>query len=85
MNYCRKCQSDYEKPGTCNCFAERADLRIALDVAPAAFPAPPRQDCDCAPRPVLRYDVRLPSPLTPQAKAAFAKLIDGATRRGFLS
>lgn len=21
MNYCRKCQSDYEKPGTCNCFA----------------------------------------------------------------
>jgi len=23
MNYCRKCQSDYEKPGTCNCFAEK--------------------------------------------------------------
>jgi hypothetical protein len=21
MNHCRKCQSDYEKPGTCNCFA----------------------------------------------------------------
>ena len=21
MNYCRKCQSDYEKPGTCNCYA----------------------------------------------------------------
>ena len=24
MNYCRKCQSDYEKPGTCNCFAPQA-------------------------------------------------------------
>jgi hypothetical protein len=24
MNYCRKCQSDYEKPGTCNCFAPAA-------------------------------------------------------------
>jgi hypothetical protein len=24
MNYCRKCQSDYEKPGTCNCFAASA-------------------------------------------------------------
>ena len=21
MNYCRKCQSDYDQPGTCNCFA----------------------------------------------------------------
>lgn len=21
MNYCRKCQSDYSQPGTCNCFA----------------------------------------------------------------
>jgi hypothetical protein len=21
MNHCKKCQSDYEKPGTCNCFA----------------------------------------------------------------
>ncbi len=22
MNYCRRCESDYEKPGTCNCYAE---------------------------------------------------------------
>lgn len=21
MNHCRRCQSDYEKPGTCNCYA----------------------------------------------------------------
>lgn len=21
MNHCRRCDSDYEKPGTCNCFA----------------------------------------------------------------
>jgi len=30
MNYCHKCQSHYEKPGTCNCFAEK----------PAEQPAP---------------------------------------------
>ena len=23
MNHCRRCDSDYEKPGTCNCFAEK--------------------------------------------------------------
>lgn len=32
MNYCRKCQSDYEKPGTCNCFAEKQ-----ADGVPAPF------------------------------------------------
>lgn len=21
MNHCRRCDSDYEKPGTCNCYA----------------------------------------------------------------
>lgn len=26
MNYCYKCQSLYEKPGTCNCFAQPAVL-----------------------------------------------------------
>lgn len=26
MNYCRKCQSDYSAPGTCNCFAP---IRVA--------------------------------------------------------
>lgn len=29
MNYCRKCQSDYDRPGTCNCFA-----------SPTAAPSP---------------------------------------------
>lgn len=24
MNHCRRCDSDYDKPGTCNCFAEQA-------------------------------------------------------------
>lgn len=24
MNLCRRCESEYEKPGTCNCFAEKA-------------------------------------------------------------
>lgn len=32
MNYCRKCQSDYEKPGTCNCFAPQ------IQVAPGVVP-----------------------------------------------
>ena len=27
MNYCRKCQSDYEKPGTCNCFAGQQEAQ----------------------------------------------------------
>lgn len=27
MNYCRKCQSDYDRPGTCNCFAERVEVK----------------------------------------------------------
>ena len=25
MNHCRRCESDYEKPGTCNCFAEKQE------------------------------------------------------------
>lgn len=29
MNHCRRCDSDYEKPGTCNCYAPNA-----LPVAP---------------------------------------------------
>jgi hypothetical protein len=29
MNYCRRCESDYEKPGTCNCFAEGSDATPA--------------------------------------------------------
>lgn len=24
MNYCHRCESNYEKPGTCNCYAEKA-------------------------------------------------------------
>lgn len=24
MNHCHRCNSDYEKPGTCNCFAPQA-------------------------------------------------------------
>lgn len=35
MNYCRKCQSDYEKPGTCNCFAPQA-----APIAPTITPTP---------------------------------------------
>lgn len=34
MNYCRKCQSDYEKPGTCNCFAP---ITPRQDVAPLPY------------------------------------------------
>ncbi len=34
MNYCRKCQSDYEKPGTCNCFAEGTQGWIAPTTLP---------------------------------------------------
>lgn len=39
MNYCRKCQSDYSTPGTCNCFAP---IRVAprTPVVPS-FPPPP--------------------------------------------
>lgn len=29
MNHCRKCQSDYEKPGTCNCFAPQVAAQPA--------------------------------------------------------
>jgi hypothetical protein len=41
MNYCRKCQSDYEKPGTCNCFAEQAPREDVAPVAPIYLPVLP--------------------------------------------
>jgi len=28
MNHCRKCDSDYEQPGTCNCFAEEGAVVV---------------------------------------------------------
>lgn len=39
MNYCRKCQSDYEKPGSCNCFAEQPPRQAAPPVyVPYPYP-----------------------------------------------
>lgn len=32
MNHCRKCDSDYEKPGSCNCFAA-AKVAVTIESA----------------------------------------------------
>ena len=47
MNYCRKCQSDYEKPGTCNCFADKAprDEPVPVTPQPAPYPYYPLYPC----------------------------------------
>ena len=40
MNFCRRCQSEYENPGTCNCYAEGTQL--GKDVVPfPVFPGYP--------------------------------------------
>lgn len=40
MNYCHKCQSHYEKPGTCNCFAEKPAPQPVAPIVPW-YPAYP--------------------------------------------
>lgn len=40
MNYCRKCQSDYQQPGTCNCFAP-LHVGPPLQVMPGVVPIVP--------------------------------------------
>lgn len=45
MNHCRRCESDYEKPGTCNCFAEGGDKKPADPWMPVK-PAPTYSVCE---------------------------------------
>ena len=61
MNYCRKCQSDYEKPGTCNCFAPQK-------AAPNYVPWYPYPYYPWTPAPYLPYWSITPyigTPVTP--------------------
>lgn len=37
MNHCRRCDSDYEKPGTCNCFATQAGYTARVLPQPCQF------------------------------------------------
>lgn len=37
MNHCRRCDSDYEKPGTCNCFADEPPKQV-VPTYPALHP-----------------------------------------------
>ena len=38
MNYCHRCQSHYEKPGTCNCFAEKPAPEPIQVTPPLTYP-----------------------------------------------
>lgn len=57
MNYCRKCQSDYSAPGTCNCFAP---IRVApLPTIPWQQPVVPYiGDPIPSPSPYWRVDFK---------------------------
>lgn len=43
MNHCRNCNSDYEKPGTCNCFAPQRVPALSLPIYPVYLPHLPWQ------------------------------------------
>ncbi len=30
MNFCRRCESEYDRPGTCNCFAEASTPGVII-------------------------------------------------------
>lgn len=42
MNYCRRCHSDYDRPGTCNCFAPVPPREAAPVVIPCPLPVYPQ-------------------------------------------
>lgn len=54
MNYCHKCQSHYEKPGTCNCFAEKPPEQPAPVYVP--YPYYPVYPIYPAPWPAYPYE-----------------------------
>lgn len=41
MNYCHRCESHYEKPGTCNCFAQTQPVVPAPVYVPLPNPIRP--------------------------------------------
>lgn len=41
MNHCHRCNSDYEKPGTCNCYAPQAAQPWPLPFVQVIPPAHP--------------------------------------------
>ncbi len=56
MNYCTKCKSFYEKPGTCNCYAEQT---APVAPSPWVYPTYP-----LPPYPPTFYPVQPTSPTT---------------------
>jgi len=52
MNHCRRCDSDYEKPGTCNCYATTqpvVPLNPGITYIPIPFVPPPQPNTAPAP------------------------------------
>ncbi len=70
MNYCRRCESDYEKPGTCNCFAEKQADNVPAPiyqnppfwVQPLYVPPTPYPDWTYYPYPFRQHETTCGDP-----------------------